>query len=80
MENTTSLGPVSLEEGRLKVLVVTLEEEVVISELFLLIRGKFSEGVVLALELALEHAEGLLEHVLDALALLRRRSARQREA
>lgn len=58
MENTTSLGPVSLEEGGLKVLVVTLEEEVVSSELFLLVSGKFAEGVVLALELSIKLGQG----------------------
>lgn len=54
VENTTRLGPVSLEEGGLKVLVITLEEEVVISELLLLLRGKVAQGVVLALELSSE--------------------------
>lgn len=54
MENTTRLGPVSLEEGGLKVLVITLEEEVVISELLLLLRGEVAQGVVLALELSSE--------------------------
>jgi len=43
MEDTSSLGPFSLEEGRLKILVVTLEEEVVLGELFLLSGGKVSE-------------------------------------
>lgn len=54
VENTTRLGPVSLEEGGLKVLVITLEEEVVISELLLLLRGEVAQGVVLALELSSE--------------------------
>ena len=43
VEDTSSLGPFSLEEGRLKILVVTLEEEVVLGELFLLSGGKVSE-------------------------------------
>jgi hypothetical protein len=70
VENATSLGPVSLEEGRLKVLVVTLEEEVVISELLLLISGKFAEGVVLALELSSELGEGGNDLSLNFLSLL----------
>lgn len=39
VENTSSFGPVTFEEGRLEVLVVTLEEEVVIGELLLLLRS-----------------------------------------
>jgi len=49
MEDTSSLRPVSFEESRLKIFVVTLEEEVVFSELLLLLRGQIAKGVILTL-------------------------------
>jgi hypothetical protein len=70
VENTTRLGPVSLEEGGLKVLVITLEEEVVISELLLLLRGEVAQGVVLALELSSELGESGNNLSLNFLSLL----------
>jgi len=43
VEDSTSLRPFSLKESRLEVLVVTLEKEVVFSELFLLISSHCGE-------------------------------------
>jgi hypothetical protein len=57
VEDTTSLWPVSLKEGRLKIFVVALEEEVVLGELFLLLGGKVSKGVVLSLKISIELGE-----------------------
>jgi hypothetical protein len=49
VEDASSLRPVSFEESRLKIFVVTLEEEVVFSELLLLLRGQIAKGVILTL-------------------------------
>jgi hypothetical protein len=57
VEDTTSLWPVSLKEGRLKIFVVALEKEVVLGELFLLLGGKVSKGVVLSLKISSELGE-----------------------
>lgn len=70
VENTTSLGPVTFEEGRLKVLVVTLEEEMVIGELLLLLRSEVAEGVVLALKFSSELGESSNNLGLNFLSLL----------
>lgn len=43
VEDTSCLGPVSLEESRLEILVITLEEEVVSGELLLLISGQVAK-------------------------------------
>ena len=58
MEDTSGFGPLSLEEGRLEVLVVTLEEEVVSCQLLLLVSSQVAQGVVLTLELSSELGEG----------------------
>lgn len=70
VEDATGLGPVSLEEGRLEVLVVALEEEVILSELLLLLRGEVAERVVLTLEISSELGEGSNNLSLDLLSLL----------
>eukprot|EP00960_Hanusia_phi_P045715 757394-Hanusia_phi.AAC.9 len=57
-----------------------LEEEAVGLEHLLLLCGEVAEGVVLALQLSLEHPKRLLEHVLHALALLRGGAAGEGEA
>lgn len=57
MEDASSLRPFSLEEGRLEILVVTLEEEVILSKLLLLIGGEVTERVVLALKISGELGE-----------------------
>lgn len=36
VEDTSGVGPFSLEEGRLEILIITLEEEMVVSQLLLL--------------------------------------------
>lgn len=57
VEDASSLGPFSLEESGLEILVVTLEEEVILSELLLLIGGEVAERVVLALKISGELGE-----------------------
>jgi len=54
VEDTTSLWPLTLETTALKVLVTSLEEEVVGDELLLLGISHRSKGVVLALKLSIE--------------------------
>ena len=54
MEDSSSLWPVSLESARFKILVSTLEKEVIGNELLLLILGHLWEGVVLTSELSFE--------------------------
>jgi len=70
VEDATSLGPVSLEEGRLEVLVIALEEEVIFSKLLLLLGGEVAERVVLALKISGELGEGSNNLSLDFLSLL----------
>lgn len=70
VEDTTSLGPVSLEESRLEVLVVTLEEEVIVSKLLLLLGGEVAKGVVLTLKISSELGEGSNNLILDFFSLL----------
>ena len=59
VEDTTGLGPFSLETAGLEVLVTTLEHEVIVDELSLLGLGHLTEGVVLALKLTVEVSESL---------------------
>jgi len=70
VEDTTSLGPLSLEAAGLEVLVTTLEEEVISDQLLLLGFSHGCEGVVLALELALERLECLDDLGLECKTLL----------
>lgn len=70
VEDATSLRPVSLEEGRLEVLVIALEEEVILSKLLLLLRGEIAERVVLTLKISGELGEGSNNLSLDFLSLL----------
>jgi hypothetical protein len=78
VEDTTSLGPVSLEEGRLKILVVALEEEVILSELLLLGGGKVAERVVLALKVTSELGKSSNNLSLYLLSLLSGNSGAKR--
>ena len=78
VEDASSLGPVSLEECGLQVLVIALEEEVISGELFLLVGGEVAERVVLALELAGELGEGSDDLALDFLSLLSGHSRTER--
>lgn len=59
VEDTTGLGPFTLETAGLQVLVTTLEEEVVSDETVTLSVGHLGKGVVLSLELTFEGAESL---------------------
>ena len=70
VEDTTRLGPVVLETARFKILVTTLEKEVIGDELVTLTIGHGSEGVVLALELSSEGVEGRDDLGLDLTTLL----------
>ena len=70
VEDAAGFGPVALEEGRLEVLVVTLEEEVVFSELLLLLSSHVAKRVVLALEVTGELGEGSDDLGFDLLSLL----------
>ena len=57
MEDSSSLWPVSLESARLKILVTSLEEEMISDELLSLGIGHLWEGVVLTLEITSESRE-----------------------
>ena len=70
VEDATGLGPVSLKEGGLEVLVVTLEQEVILSELFLIIFGHVAEGVVFSLEVSIKLGKSSNDLALDFLSLL----------
>ena len=70
VEDTTRLGPVVLETARFKILVTTLEKEVIGDELVTLTIGHGSEGVVLALEFSSEGVEGRDNLRLNLTALL----------
>ena len=70
VEDTSSLGPVSLKEGRLEILVITLEEEVISGELLLLVSSEVAEGVVLTLKFTGELREGSDDLALDFISLL----------
>ena len=58
VENTARLGPFTLETGTLKILVTTLEQEVILDELIALRIRHSAKRVVFALELASELVEG----------------------
>jgi hypothetical protein len=70
VEDTSCLRPVSLEESRLEILVITLEEEVVSGELLLLVSGQVSKRVVLTLKFSGELREGSNNLALNFLSLL----------
>ena len=70
VEDTTSLGPFTLETGTLKILVTTLEKEVVRNKLLLLALGHGGERVVLTLELTGELVESRDDLALNFTALL----------
>ena len=70
VEDTTSLGPVVLETARFKILVTTLEKEVISDKLVSFSIGHGSEGVVLALEFSSEGVEGRDNLRLNLTALL----------
>jgi hypothetical protein len=54
VEDTSSLGPVSLETSRIEILVTTLEEEMVSDELLLLSIGHSGKREIFTLELTIE--------------------------
>jgi len=70
VEDTARLGPFTLETGTLKILVTTLEKEVVRNKLLLLTLGHGGERVVLTLELTGELVESRDDLALDFTALL----------
>ena len=70
VEDTSCLRPVSLEESRLEILVITLEEEVISGELLLLVSGQVSKRVVLTLKFSGELREGSNNLALNFLSLL----------
>jgi len=70
VEDTTSLGPLSLEAAGLEVLVTTLEEEVISDQLLLFSFSHCCEGVVFALQLTLERLESLDDLGLKSKTLL----------
>jgi len=70
VEDTTGLRPLALEAAALKVLVTTLEEEVVGNKLLLLGVSHGGEGVVLALEFTSELLEDANDLGLDFASLL----------
>jgi hypothetical protein len=70
VEDTSSLRPVSLEESRLEILVITLEEEMISSELLLLVSGQVSKRVVLTLKFSCELREGSNNLALNFISLL----------
>ena len=70
VEDASCLGPVSLEESGLKILVITLEEEVVSGELLLLLSGEVSKRVVLTLKFTGELGEGSNDFALNFVSLL----------
>jgi len=65
VEDTTSLGPVTLKTARFKVLVSTLEEEVISDELFLFGISHLTKRVILTLELTFEGVQSLHNFGLD---------------
>lgn len=71
VEDTAGLGPLAFETARLKILVASLEKEVVGNELLTVGLRHGAEGVVLALELSSELVEGGDYFLLDLTALLR---------
>ena len=78
MEDTTSLGPLTLETTALKILVTTLEEEVVGDELLAVSVAHVAKGEVLALELTSELREGRDDLGLDLTALFSSASSSER--
>ena len=70
VENTARLGPFTLETGTLKILVTSLEKEVVRNKLLLLTLGHGGERVVLTLELTGELVESRDDLALNFTALL----------
>mmetsp|Transcript_104163 Transcript_104163/g.145078 ORF Transcript_104163/g.145078 Transcript_104163/m.145078 type:complete len:318 (-) Transcript_104163:422-1375(-) len=82
VEDTTALGPVACctsvgeQVGHLGL----LEQEAILLQEVLLVRGHLVQGVVLALELAREARERVAQHALHTVALLVRCAGRQREA
>ena len=77
VEDTTSLGPVVLKTARFKILVTTLEKEVIGDERVTIRVGHGSEGVVLALEFTSEGVEGRDDLGLNLTALLGRDTSAQ---
>ena len=78
MEDTTSLGPLTLETTALKILVTTLEEEVISDELLAVRVAHVAKGEVLALELTSELREGRDDLGLDLTALFSSASSSER--
>ena len=78
MEDTTSLGPLTLETTALKILVTTLEEEVIGDELLAVSVAHVAKGEVLALELTSELREGRDDLGLDLTALFSSASSSER--
>jgi len=70
VEDTTGLWPFTLETARLKVLVTSLEEEVISDELLLLGVSHGSQRVVFTLELAIERGKSGGHLVLNLSSLL----------
>lgn len=70
MENTTGLWPLTLEAAALKVLVTSLEEEVVGNQLLLVSVGHGGKGVVLTLEFTSEFLEDANDLGFDFTSLL----------
>jgi len=58
VEDSTSLGPLTLETTALEIFVTTLEEEMIGNKLFAVIITHISERVVFSLELTIELLEG----------------------
>ena len=54
MEDTSSLWPVSLKTAGFKILITTLEKEVIGDELLLLSVGHLGEGVIFTLKFTIE--------------------------
>jgi len=69
VEDTTGLGPLALKTARLKVLVATLEKEMVSNELVTVSIAHGAERVVLALEVTSELAESRHDLSFDLKAL-----------
>lgn len=59
VEDASGFGPISVKPCSLKVLVTLLEQEMVISHLFLLLGSEFTQLIVGSLEISLEGIEGL---------------------
>jgi len=70
VEDATSLGPFTLESAGLKVLITTLEKEMVCNKLLTVGIRHGGKGVVLALQLASEGAESRHNLLLDFATLL----------